>query len=161
MKKFITASDVAKRDKKESVKQWICDVSALRVSQGKIQLGWDGKMISGDAVDVIVNNGRVMARCPHCGQHEYVSPREKVFFCMECGNDNSGEARPVEFPQDWARIEAALIARPIFPGPGLDEVQAVFRSRPVVRELKRNWTSAISVETLLEENRRFGIGENQ
>jgi hypothetical protein len=158
MNKLISADDVAKRDKKSSVKTWICDVSAMLVHQGKIQKAWDGKSVSGEMVQVMVSNGRVMARCEDCGNYEYVSAQENIFFCMSCANGGSGEARPVEFPEDWAAIVAALIARPIFPGPGLDEVQAVFRSRPVIRELKRNWSPGITLVQLLEENTSYGLG---
>jgi hypothetical protein len=161
MNKLITASDVAKRDKKTSVAAWICDVSRMRVIEGKIATAWDGKQMGGEPVRVMVNNGRVLARCEPCNKHEYVSPTEPIFFCMECGNGNSGMARPVEFPVDWNEIAAALIARPIFPGPGLDEVQAMFRSRPVMRDLKRNWDVDIPLEQLRDENRNYGIGDKR
>jgi ribosomal protein L37E len=158
MNKLIYADDLVKRDKKQSLAAWICDVSGVRVAQGKMEKGWNGKSVGGAVVQVLVANGRVLAKCDQCGGHEYVSAKERIFFCMECGNGNSGEARPVEFPQDWDAISAALIARPIFPGPGLDEVQAVFRSRPVIRELKRNWSPEIELAQLIEENNHYGLG---
>lgn len=160
MNKLITASDVARRDKKNSVAEWVREISMLRVSEKKILQGWDGKSVEGEPVYAFVNTGRVLAKCK-CGNHEYVSAREPIFFCMQCGNNNSGSARPVEFPQDWAEIEAALIARPIFPGPGLDEVQAIFRSKPVMPGWKRNWTRDVSLEALLNENSMYQtIGGN-
>ena len=160
MNKLISADDVAKRDKKKNVAVWICDISAVRVSEKKIFKGWDGKSVNDDPVYAFVNNGRLLARCG-CGNHEYVSAQERIFFCMQCGNENSGVARPVVFPQDWEKIEAALIARPIFPGPGLDEVQAVFRSRPVMPAWKRNWTPDITLEQLLVENDLYKTGEQK
>ena len=161
MNKLISADDIVKRDKKTTLRVWIVDVSTMRAHEGKIVQRWDGKRIEGEAVQAVVNNGRLLAQCAVCGGHEYVSPREKIFFCMSCGNDGSGAARPVEFPSDWAGIEAALIARPIFPGPGLDEVQAVFRSRPVMRGLARNWAQPITLDQLTEENKAYGIGGKQ
>lgn len=154
MNKLIDASDVARRDKKNSVAEWVREISMLRVSEKKILKMWDGKSIGGEAVEAFVNTGRVLAKCG-CGNHEYVCAKEPIFFCMQCGNGNSGEARPVALPQDWAEIEAALIARPIFPGPGLDEVQAVFRSKPVMPGWKRNWTPDVSLEDLLNENSMY------
>ncbi len=160
MNKLISASDVARRDKKKSVAEWVRDISALKVHEKKILAVWDGKSISGEAVKAFVNTGRILAGC-ECGNHEYVCFEEPIFFCMQCGNGNSGAARPVEFPQDWAEIEAALIARPIFPGPGLDEVQSIFRSRPVMSAWKRNWTPDVTLETLLAENARYQNGGKQ
>lgn len=157
MNKLIDAGDVARRDKKKSVAEWVRDISALKVHEKKILSVWDGKSVGGEGVLAFVNTGRILARC-ECGNHEYVCFDEPIFFCMQCGNGNSGEARPVLFPLDWAEIEAALIARPIFPGPGLDEVQSVFRSRPVMPGWKRNWTPDISLEELLAENEKYKIG---
>lgn len=158
MNKLISASDVAKRDRKKNVAAWICDISGVRVMEKKINKGWDGKTMLEEPVVPFVNNGRVLARC-ECGNYEYVSAKEPVFFCMQCGNGESGAARPVAFPQDWAEIEAALIARPIFPGPGLDEVQAMFRSKPVMRDWKRNWSVGVTLADLLAENDLYKIGE--
>jgi ribosomal protein L37E len=158
MNKLIYADDVVRRDKKGSVAAWICDVSAMRVHEKKIALAWDGASVGVDAVFAFVNNGRVIARCDFCGNHEYVSQKEPFYFCMSCGNHDSGQVRPVIFPPDWMRIEAALVARPIFPGPGLDEVQAVFRSRPTIQALKRNWTQSVSLGELIEQNMNYGIG---
>ena len=158
MNKLIDASDVARRDKMASVAAWVRSVSMLRVAEGKIEKAWDGTSVSDEAVEAMVNTGRVGAECIYCGKHEYVSFAEPIFFCMDCGNANSGAAMRVTFPQDWAEVEAALIARPIFPGPGLDEVQAVFRSRPVMRELKRNWKAGVTAKELKAENSHYKFG---
>ena len=159
MNKLIDAKDVATRDKKASVKAWMVEISALRVHQKKITVGWDGGAVNGDvSVNAFVNNGRVLARCGSCGSHEYVDEETRLFFCMECGNENSGQAYRVIFPDDWHEIKRALVARPIFPGPGLDEVQAMFRSKPVLPSLKRSWNGEALAE-LKEVNLRFKLGE--
>jgi hypothetical protein len=156
MNKLIDATDIARRDKKSGVREWLMETSVLKMSQRGGDVCWDGS-VDGEPVDVLVNKGRVLARCGVCGGYEYVCKAEPIFFCLSCANNGSAAAKPVRFPDDWDRIERALIARPILPGYGRNEIEAVLSSRPVIRNLTRTWTPGKSAEQLEAENREGGL----
>jgi hypothetical protein len=149
---LITALDVAKRDRVGSVTAWIRSVSAKFMQNGKLGAVWDGRTVSGSAVEAYVSAGRVVASCDLCGNSEYVDPQTPVFYCLGCGNGNSNAARPVKFPDDWTRIKAALEARPLVPGMGRNEIERTLRSKPVIKGLGRNWRPGKTLEELMAEN---------
>lgn len=63
-------------------------------------------------VMAFVNHGRWVANC-ECGGCEVVDRKDPVFMCFSCANFGAGEGelRPVIFPDDAGRIEAALKIR--------------------------------------------------
>lgn len=158
MNKLINAQDIAKRDGKPTVQYWIREISEMRRDQAGGACAWDGKTVTGQAVHPMVNQGRVLAQCPICGGYEYVCAETPVFYCMTCFNGSTSAGVPVEFPVDWKRVEAALVARPIVPGYGRNEIEAALRSKPVFRQLARAWSYGTSAEMLEEENRSGGLG---
>lgn len=158
MNKLITAKDIAKRDNMISVGAWIRSASARQRQLKRIVVAWDGKTVNGDAVTAFVNFGRVLAQCPNCGRHEYVDEQEPIFYCTTCGNNGSVAARPVEFPEDWESVKAALLKRPIVAGFGKDEIEKMLNSKP--ENLPRDWRPGISAETLEAENAQ-GVEEER
>jgi hypothetical protein len=154
---LISAQDIAKRDRMTSVGAWIRGVSGRHKQEGKLPAMWDGKTISGAPVAAFVDHGRILAQCDICGSHEYVDPDNRIFYCMGCGNNGSTAARPVEFPDDWAQIEAALSARPIVEGFGRDWIEKVMRSTPGIADLARAWRPGVSAAQLEAENKDGGL----
>jgi len=150
--KIYTASDDARRKRMASVESMVRSMSVQAAQRGKIAFPWDGRSLAGDPVQAFVNFGRWLAECDLCGNHEYVDPDTPIFFCANCGNGDSRAARPVEFPADRERIEKALIARPIAPGVGRDDVQRMMNGIPMIEGLEREWRPGVSVEKLEEEN---------
>lgn len=157
MNKLITAVEIAKRDKKTDVRAWVMEISAMRRDQTGGAHAWDGRTVSGEVVRPLVNQGRLLVECPTCGGYEYVCRETPIFYCMTCFNNESNAALPVEFPADWKRVEAALLARAIIPGYGRNEVEAALRSRPVLRHLPRMWNYGTPAEQLEAEN-NGGLG---
>lgn len=150
MERLVTAKNIARRDSMVSVGAWIRSASARQVSLKRIPCAWDGRTVNGEPVQAFVDFGRVLARCPICGRHEYVDPDEPIFYCTTCGNGGSVAARPVEFPPDWPRIEAALLARDIILGYGRNEIELVMNSQPV--GLPREWRPGTPADVLELEN---------
>jgi len=135
-----------------SVEAWIKGISGILVHKKVLKLAWDGQTVGGEPVLPLVDFGRVLAQCDVCGNYEYVSPSSSIFYCMRCGNSGSGIARPVKFPRNWKRIEAALVARPIVLGYGANWVERVLRSKPENRELPREWRPGVKAKVLEEAN---------
>lgn len=152
MNRLVTANDIAVRDGFLTVEEWIRNISAMLVQKRALRVKWDGRTVGGNPVQPLVDYGRVLAKCDVCRNPEYVSPKSPIFYCMRCGNNGSGIARPVQFPDDWERIEAALVARPIVEGFGRNWVEAVLQSKPKYPELPREWRPGITVDTLEKEN---------
>jgi ribosomal protein L37E len=150
MNRLITAKDIAKRDNMIGVGAWIRSASARQVQLKRITVAWDGRTVNGEPVQAFVNTGRVLAQCPICGRHEYVDDQEPIFYCTTCGNGGSVAARPVEFPEDWGEIKAALLKRPIVEGFGRNEIEKVLNSKP--ENLARDWRPGVKAEELEEEN---------
>lgn len=148
--RLITAKDIAKRDSMINVGAWIRAASGRQVALKRITCAWDGRTVNGEPVQAFVNAGRILAQCPICGRHEYVDPAEPIFYCTTCGNGGSVAARPVKFPDDWERIEAALLAREIMPGYGRNEIEQVMNATPV--GLAREWRPGTTAEELEAEN---------
>lgn len=150
MDRLITAKDIARRDSMISVGAWIRAASGRNAQLRRIPVAWDGRTINGDPVQAFINTGRVLAQCPICGRHEYVDPDEPVFYCTTCGNGGSVAARPVIFPADWSRIEAALLVREIEPGFGRNDIERVMNAKPL--GLPREWRPGTTADELEQEN---------
>ena len=151
MNRLITAQDIAARDSQPSVKEWIRITSIQLKLKGALKRTFDGSM-AGPPVYALVSNGRWVAMCdePGCRGCEYVDPQEKVFFCLSCGNRNSGKGRPVIFPPDREDIEAALLERVMVPIGSGDAVMKTFNARPLDPHLRQDW-----VPTALSSNKNI------
>ena len=138
--RLITALDVAMRDGQPTVREWIRVTSIQMKMKGFTPIIFDGA-IAGHPVLALVSNGRWVALCdvPNCDGCEYVDPQEPIFFCMKCGNNSTGKARPVNFPKEFKEIDAALLERDMLPVVGGDLVNQAFNARPVHPDLRRDW----------------------
>lgn len=90
-------------------------------------------------VGVVVNHGRWVIECPAagCGGSQVASFTDRRFLCHNCLNaDVGGKWLRVDWPDNWAEIEAALVERP--------------------EPSTRNWLGE-PVEFLLHENERHGV----
>jgi hypothetical protein len=156
MSKLITARDLAERDHMNSVADWLRKSSQEAVRRGVIRRAWDGKSVSGSPVEAFVDFGRWLAKCDACGGYCYVDPDEKIFFCLRCGNQGIGMARPVLFPDEFDKIETALLARPIVDDArARNPVEKAVLGRPTVEGLARSWYPGQSQESLLKDNKRL------
>lgn len=155
MSNLVTARDLAERDGMSGTAEWIRRSSLEAVQRGIVRRPWDGKSVSGAPVQAFVDFGRWGAQC-ECGGYCYVDPDEPVFFCLRCGNRNSGMARPVLFPGEMGEIEAALLARPVVVDPNArNRVEQALIGRPAVESLVRSWYPGQSLASLLAENERL------
>lgn len=154
MNRLFTANDDAKRKRMASVTSLVRSMSVQAAQRGKIAFPWDGRSVAGAPVEAFVNFGRWLAQCDLCGNHEYVDPDTPIFFCANCGNGDSRAARPVEFPFDREQIEATLMARPIVPGVGKDDVQRAMNGFPAIEGLGREWRPGVSAKDLEKENEK-------
>lgn len=149
---IVTLDDLVERDEKQNVQRWIlwkCEES-IRVK--KIQRGWDGVSVEGEAVLAFINAGRWVARCKVCANVNYVSWKTKILYCCECGNGGGEAAYPVQFPEDREAIEAELLKREVvLTRYARNKVEAALNSQAVVAGLGRNWRQGISVEDLVRE----------
>lgn len=151
MDKIYNGMDLAHRDGAKNQQEWI------RMMCGRLgtmlETPFTGQ-VSGDAVLAEINFGRWIARCPDCGGAEYVSPSEKVFYCLSCGNHSlGGDARRVVFPENREEIEAEVLSREVTQGRGINPMDRAIKAQPKVPGLSRSWTPGESVEDLKEQKR--------
>jgi hypothetical protein len=147
--KILTALDVARRDKCNTVREWIVRVALKR------SVHWNGKISAGSLVQARIDHGRWLADC-ECGGAEYVDPGDPIFFCLACGNRaQAGAARLVAFPKDAAEIEAVLLARPV-EATGHSAFERAMTARPLVPGLGRSWRPGESLAQLRKQNRVMG-----
>lgn len=102
---------------------------------------WVGYKITGDLptvtaagpiVRAFVNYGRWLVQCPWCPSAEYASMGDHRFFCTDCGNAPVGGAWvPVQWPEEYREIDAALAGRP---------------------KMNRNWAPGETMSQLAAEN---------
>ena len=107
--------------------------------RGQIAFPWDGRTVSGEAVEAFVDHGRWLGQCDRCGNPEYVDPETPIFFCMRCGNGDSRAARPVKFPEHRVEIEARLLAVDMIPGWGRNDLERMLNGKPAVSGVGRDW----------------------
>lgn len=159
MSKLVTAREIADRDRALNVSAWIRAESLKAVQRSLFTRPWDGRSVSGAPVAAFVDFGCWVARCDICGGHCYVDPDEPVFFCLRCGNDNSGAARPVVFPGEIDLIEDALLARPVTEDlRARNRIEQAKLARP--ENLPRNWHPLQSLESILAENSAQNGGQS-
>ncbi len=66
------------------------------------------------AVMARIDWGRWIADCPCCAGAEFVSRKDRRFFCLNCGMvGNDGHPMQVVFPPDAKTIEAELDGVPV------------------------------------------------
>lgn len=148
VEKIFDAGDLCERDGVRSHVEWIVE----RCRRIPTDTPFTGK-VRGKPVEAVVNYGRWVARC-ECGGVEYVSKREKVFYCFSCCNlENGGDGRPVVFPENVEEIEALLLARPVDARVGINALDRALRSKPVAAGLSRSWEAGESADDLREQNR--------
>lgn len=151
---LITAKDLAKRDGKSSVAQWMLWLAERSRLRGMFSVMWDGMRVSGLPLIAYIDFGRWMVRCD-CGQYNYADPDEPFVFCARCGNGNSGSARPVLFPNQSTRdqIESALLARPVIHHPlACNAIEDARLAKPIYELLPRTWYPHQTVDELLTMN---------
>lgn len=104
---------------------------------------WEGPQPEGMADTVVayayVNHGRWVVDCPFCLSAQLTSPRDRRFFCVECGNVNAGGR--------WLRVQ--------WPDADLAQIEKNLGVRPRVET--RNWTVGESVLRLQAENTANGL----
>ena len=150
--KIITLDDLVQRDGFGSVEAWIKAKCAESIKAKKIETGWDGQSVEGEPVKAFINQGRWGARCKVCGNPFYVSYKTPVLYCYECGNGGNVAAYPVEFPENYLEIEAALLRREVvLLRVARNEIEAAFIATPKVAGLGRSWRPGVSVEALEAE----------
>jgi hypothetical protein len=142
MDKIFTAMDDAKRKKLASVTALVRALSVQMAQRGQIPFPWDGRTVTGEAVEAFVDHGRWLAQCDQCGNPEYVDPETPIFFCMRCGNGDSRAARPVSFPENRVEVEKALLAIEIIPGWGRNDLERVMNGKPAAGGGGRDWKSS-------------------
>ena len=158
--RIITAKDICERDRVKTYRQWLLKTCA---NMRGLATPFNGR-VTGLAVQAVVEAGRWVAHCitPGCNGCEYVRPDEALFYCCSCGNRaNGGAARPVTFPGERERLEAALLKRPVVLGVGLSELDRIRTAQPRIEGLLRWWAPPVTVEQLEAENESAGIGEGQ
>lgn len=92
---------------------------------------------TGTAIVAVVNHGRWVVPCPWCNGAELGTPGDP-FLCSNCLNGGSRRYAPVTYPNDAETIESALVVRPVHE--------------------TRNWRAPETIEILLNENARHGVG---
>ena len=116
---------------------------------------WNGTTCKHPQVFAYINAGRWLAHC-WCGAVGYVTRDHPIFFCLGCGNENTGGAAvPVVFPEATDEIERILLQRPVQNGPG--EALTVAARTAVPLLLARDWLPGQSVDYLRDKNREMGI----
>jgi hypothetical protein len=148
MDKIFTASDDAKRKKFASVTALVRGLSVQMAQRGQIAFPWDGRTVSGEPVEAIVDHGRWLGQCDRCGNPEYVDPETPIFFCMRCGNGDSRAARPVHFPENRVEVEKSLLAIKMVPGWGRNDLERMLSAKPAAGGMGRDWSPAISDQLL-------------
>lgn len=142
------------------------NLTAKMEQSGALEKAWDGRVekTKADQPDLLaeIEQSRWLAQCPYCASYEGVAPEEKIFFCMTCGmSENDYAALPVVFPEPdmIAKIQAALVERPVLFIPAGSRYERVVRQSPLVsvfvdgvpRGLGRNWKPNQTVEDLHTE----------
>lgn len=155
--RLITAMDIALRDKRAGVAAWLRWKAASLQNSGKLNVIWDGRTVSGPAVEAIVNRSRWVAICPNCKNVEYVDPETPIFYCLSCGNGNETAARPVNFPERREEIEAILLRRPVLEGLGATRIEILLKARAAFADLPRSWEPGVTIEMLEAQNRTRGV----
>lgn len=95
---------------------------------------------SGRTVNVFVNHGRWMWKCPDCQEAQVASNDDRRAFCCGCFNGGAGY-HTVCWPGDLERIQ----------------IEVLLGQRPVVN---RNWWPHESVDQLQIENIALGLPTN-
>lgn len=149
MDKIFTASDDAKRKRFASVTALVRGLSVQMAQRGQIPFPWDGRTVTGEAVEAFVDHGRWLGQCDRCGNPEYVDPETPIFFCMRCGNGDSRAARPVKFPENRVEIEAQLLAIEMVPGWGRNDLERMLNGTPARDGVGRDWKSSAISDQLL------------
>lgn len=156
---IITAMDLARRYKCESVAALYLMLAQRSKDKGLFSVMWDGQRVGGSPIQAFIDFGRWMARC-ECGQYNYVDPLEQILFCAKCGNGNCGMARFVKFPHESIRktIEKLILARPVLENPqARDEIEAARLAQPLHVGLLRSWQPGETVDELRNLNKAFGV----
>jgi hypothetical protein len=124
---------------------------------------WNGKVCGGPVVVAFIENGRWLGQC-ECGNIEYATPEDAIFFCNLCGNIEQGfRARPVKFPEEIERqaIEAALLKRPIIVDERIPFVnfptQKAAAAAPKIPGLRRDWRPGMKGKDLAKQNKEAGL----
>ena len=119
----------------------------------KLGCQWTGQVLDAPTILAFIEAGRWSARC-ECGNQEYVTPADPIFFCHACGNLQYGRAaRPVIFPNESDRksIEAALLERAVTPGLALTPIDRARTAKPGVPGLERAWQPGRKAKELRSE----------
>lgn len=157
MGKIITALDIARRDGKQNVRDWVKFMSLNLAQRGKLASPWLGK-ISGKPVAARIDFGRWIADCPYCGGAEYIDPDDPFIFCLSCNMvDNKGAALPVIIPPDRDIIESLVLARPVHNKNLGNAIQNALLAKPVIGGLSRSWNAQESVEDLRNQNKAITL----
>jgi hypothetical protein len=165
---IITAKHYAQREGASSVLERIKKLAAKINQRGGAQIQIKNE-VRGFAVLAEIEFGQWIAHC-ECDGAEFVDPGEPIFFCFGCGNrSNSGDLRPVIFPQAREEIERLVLERPVNDLRGLDALDRAYQAKPMIMvevsqtnsdqmgtsllPLTRSWTPNETVEELREQNK--------
>ena len=119
----------------------------------KLGCQWTGQVVDSPAVVAFIHFSSWVARSD-CGNLEYVTPADRIFFCHACGNlQINRAARPVIFPADDERqaIEAALLDRSTTPGLAITPIDQARLATADVPDLDRSWQPDETADDLVSE----------
>lgn len=150
---MIRGKDIAHRDGFKTYKEWVKGLGA-RLGRD-LETPWTGKVNEAkkNTVKARIDFGRWLADCPDCGGAELVDPDEPFFYCFSCGNRGlKGDARLVIFPGNIEEIEAVLEQRPVNDKRGRNKIEAARMARPLYPGLSRSWNPDETIEDLQQQN---------
>ena len=158
MDKIISSLDIAKYYGFSTTREWMMDHSRKLHEKGICPVVFSGKINNAIIAIARIDHGRWIADCPACKKAMYVDPQEKILVCVTCGNEGTGTAVMVEFPENYQKIENALLMRPVISNREEKNILIrVIQEQPSIPGFYRNWKSGIAVERLESENIKAGL----
>lgn len=157
---IITARHYAEREGAADVRGRILKMQEQYRMRGIVLKVLDIDKPSGNAVNARIWQGQWVADC-ECTGVEFVEPTEPIFYCFSCGNrENGNRVRPVMFPENYAEIEAAILARPVNDRKGITDLERAGLAQAAVVvdvdgsqfPLVRSWDFDETLEEVLEQN---------
>lgn len=132
MDKIITNNDYAKRDKIATGRAWVSGIAQKRGMPFRETFAPPGR-----DVQARIDASRWICDC-ECGGAESVNPDDPFFYCLSCGNKQTGGLlRRVIFPDNRIEIENAMLQRKIIQPEGRDPIARLVWGVP--ETLPRNW----------------------
>lgn len=139
--KIISSTDVANICGSQTAREWLMLYSAKLKEGGVVKVAFSGEIDETQTrARPYIDFSRWLAKCGHCQRANYVCPEWRYMFCLGCGNNGTGTAIPVEFPENWQEIEETLLRRPLI-NPNKDVknmLDNAIHSKPLM-QLRHAW----------------------